>query len=67
MLQYRTEMMNAGMPIPVASASMQMPSFGKEMVCNKEDEVFSIASHSQSGILMITPSTFPMNSKLNTW
>jgi hypothetical protein len=41
MLKYQTEMMNAGMP--VASASMPMPSYGKEMVCNKEDEVFSIA------------------------
>jgi hypothetical protein len=65
MLKYRTDMMNAGMPMPVASASMPMPSYGKEMVCNKEDALFSIAS--QHGIFMITPSPFPMNSKLNTW
>jgi hypothetical protein len=28
MLQYRTEIQDAGMPMPAASSSMQMPSFG---------------------------------------
>jgi hypothetical protein len=55
-------MMNAGMPIPVTSASMPMPSYGKDMVCNKEDALLrDTHAASPHRTFTILTSPFPMH------